>query len=119
MSDQVLKERILDVVRSEGDATFARLEQLEGFGGGDQVLGNTDTNVIVWGHLTTEAVTAVMELQREGRISVKVVSPFFYFHDGSAGPNLPIAKKPPAQGYKEPHWQPVLLVPGNRKGGQV
>ena len=109
---QELKDTILEVVRTEGDATFSRLEQLEGFTGGDRIIGDTAKNVIVWGHMTDDAVTAVLELQEEGSIQSRTASFFIYAFDGGGMPSLPIAKKPPANGYKEPHWQPILLVPG-------
>jgi hypothetical protein len=109
---QELKDTILEVVRTEGDATFSRLEQLDGFSGGDRILGDSTKNVIIWDRMTDEAVTALMELQEEGSIQSRTTNFFIYAYDGGAMPSLPIAKKTPANGYKEPHWQPILLVPG-------
>lgn len=111
---QELKTTILEVVRNEGDATFSRLEQLDGFSGGDRILGNTAKNVIIWDRMTDHAVTALMELQEEGSIKPRTTNFYVYAYDGGGMPNLPIAKRPPADGYKEPHWQPILLIPGNR-----
>ena len=109
---QELKDTILEVVRTEGDATFSRLEQLDGFSGGDRIIGDEAKNVIVWDRMTDDAVTALMELQEEGSIQSRRTDFFTYVFDGGGMPSLPIAKKPPANGYKEPHWQPILLVPG-------
>ena len=113
MTLQKLKDRILEVVRTEGDATFTRLEQLEGFTGGDRIIGDTDKNIVVWDRMTDDAVTALLELQEEGRIKSKTAEFFLYLFDGGGMPDLPIVKKPPAKGYKKPHWQPIVLVPGS------
>lgn len=112
MTLQELKASILEVVRTEGDATFSRLDQLEGFTGGDRTIGDSDKNIIVWDGMTDDAVTALLELQEEGRIKSKTANFFAYMFDGGML-TLPLVKKPPAKGYKKPHWQPVVLVPGS------
>ena len=111
---QELKDTILKVVLTEGDATFTRLEQLDGFTGGERTLGDNDKNIVVWDRMTDDAVTAVLELQEEGRIQSRTTTLFIYTFDGGGIVNLPIAKKPPANGYKELHWLPILLVPGGK-----
>ena len=106
-----LKDRILEVVQSEGDATFARLDQLDGFSGGQRVIGDNSKNIVVWDHMTDDAVLAVLELQAEGKIQSRTAGLFHYIYDGGGLPSLPVVKKVPAKGYKEPHWQPIVLIP--------
>ena len=104
-----LSERILEIVVGRGSVSFAELDRVEGFGGGDQELivdGDQLSNVIVWQRLTEAAVDAIAELQREKFIELKGASRLIYLIDGCSL-RLPLAKS--RRHYKKPRWWPAVL----------
>ncbi len=69
-----------------------------------------DRNVVVWANMSPRFANFVGSLLNDPAISVRPASWLSYVMDGGAL-RLPIAKRPPKQGYKEPRWLPVCLRP--------
>ncbi|APC08285.1 hypothetical protein [Neomoorella thermoacetica] len=78
-----------------------------------------DGNVLLWANASFEFLDLITSLVDSGQLYLEPCPPLVYFIDGLAL-TFPVAKKPPAKGYKTPHWLPVCLrVAGkNVKGGQ-
>ena len=75
------------------------------------IISNKDPNITIWMGLSTAFVDALAGLLKQGRMHYAPASLLTYMIDG-AFPVLPIAKRPPKRGYKDPHWLPVCLRPG-------
>jgi hypothetical protein len=67
-------------------------------------------NVVFWAGVSEEFCDIVRELKPH--LDLEPCSPMsatlIYLVDGKAL-NLPFAKRPPANGYRDPHWLPVTL----------
>ncbi|RYE07390.1 MAG: hypothetical protein EOP22_18000 [Hyphomicrobiales bacterium] len=107
-----LKERILALVRDETTPTLAAVARLPG-AHGEKCLTITGKNVVLWGAFSWDAISAIRELQLEGRIRLEPTLPLVYLAEGIA-PRLPLVKshRAIARGYAQPHWLPVVLVAG-------
>ena len=65
-------------------------------------------NCVVWYGLSDELAAALLTLLREQVIDMDDADPLVYWVDGAVL-GLPLAKRPPTNGYREPHWVPVVL----------
>jgi hypothetical protein len=107
-----LRDRICEYVTRYDWATFAELTGL-----GDDCTGNmeisfsTRKNVVLWGGVSQPFADALTDLLDAGTIHMHGSHVMVYLVDGAV-PVMPIAKRPPKAGYKEPHWLPVSLRPG-------
>lgn len=105
-----MQAQILDYIVRHEYVSYAELERIEGFAGGDRAIVSTDhPNIVCWTGLTEEAKDAVLHLLNTGQIHHKPASILVYCYDGRA-PNLPLVKS--ARRYKTPHWLPVTLNSG-------
>ena len=68
-------------------------------------------NVVIWAGWTQDAAELVNDLLRARRVHLNATSPLTYVIDGKLL-NLPIAKRPPARGYKTARWAPCTLEAG-------
>ena len=110
-----LKEKILSKVVAHDWVTFVELQRLLGDEAeGDFVYGADDMNILYWCGLSRRFVDAIESLNEERLIDLvpAVSGTLAYFIDGGRL-RLPVAKRPPANGYKKPHWLPVCLRPGS------
>jgi hypothetical protein len=107
-----LKEGVLALVRNETTPTLAAVARLPG-AWGEKWLTVTGKNIVLWGAFSWEAISAIRELQLEGRIRLEPTLPLVYLAEGIA-PRLPLVKshRAIARGYAQPHWLPVVLVAG-------
>ena len=107
---EVLAEEIEDYVRRMRNVTLVELERWLGsqYSGTSRLVDSRDPNLVYWEDLTKPVLDALNLLIRERRIEVKSTDPLIYLFDGGAL-RLPIAKRPPRAGYKNPHWLPVVL----------
>jgi len=81
---------------------------------GDQALYlRAGSNVILWINLNKAFCDAFSELEHARKIRLGACSWLVYLCDGIAL-RFPLAKRPPAKGYKKPHWLPVVMVLGGR-----
>jgi len=65
------------------------------------IISPQDPNIILWMGLSQAFVDALAELLKQGRVRYAPASLLTYMIDG-AFPALPIAKRPPKRGYKDP-----------------
>jgi hypothetical protein len=110
-----LKERILSLVREYGgSATFAELTQ----GLGQDVSGELTMEIttedrgalVVWAGVSEPFARAVGQLTDPGGpLKYEPVPLLVYAYDGAVL-RMPVAKRVPLGGYKEPHWLPVALT---------
>ena len=100
-----LKERILEFVKERRHVSFVEIQ--DKFGRGDTAI-EIEGNVILWANLKEEVVSAIIELLNERKLYANPTSVLVYAVDGRIL-KLPIAKRIPKDGYKEPHWLPVVL----------
>ena len=101
-----MKERVYEFVTKKGGGV-SFVEIREEFGEGKYEM-STSLNVVYFSGLTGETIDGINELLDEKRILMYPTSPIIYLVDGCTC-NLPLAKRLPANGYKEPHWIPVVL----------
>ena len=99
-----MAEQILAMVTNKGNVSFAELERIEGFGGGDLEMCIPGHNLVMWQGLTSEAGDALEELRE--LIHPKPTSVLVYLIDGKV-PHLPVVKS--GRRYKKPHWAPLIF----------
>lgn len=108
--DPALIDDCLSWIRTTDYVSFAELERwLEGRGIHTEGTYSLEPapNVLVWAGVN-EQFCDIFEKLRPHLDIEPCSSVFVYLADGKAL-NLPIAKRPPRGGYKEPHWAPVTL----------
>jgi hypothetical protein len=107
---EVLAEEIEDYVLGMGNVTLVELERWLGpqYCGTGMLVDTRDPNLVFWKGYSEAVIEAFNQLIREGRIEIKTARLLIYAMDGGAL-LLPIAKRPPREGYRRPHWLPVLL----------
>lgn len=66
-------------------------------------------NLWIWAQVSEGFAAAFDELRP--LTELEPCHPLVYLLDGAI-PRLPIAKRPPANGYRAPHWMPVVVEPG-------
>lgn len=103
-----LKDAIVALVKSEGTPTLAAVARLPG-ASGHKALTMTGKNVVLWDGLSWDAISAVTELQIEGRVRIVPTHLLVYFAEGEAL-RLPLATSNRA--FKSPRWLPVVLAAG-------
>lgn len=110
-----MSERILAYIRQERrGTTYALLARyVPGFDAtGDQarhMLGSAKYNTWQWATLSAEGVTAMQYFIRKGIIDHQPVEALVYWVDGKV-PRMPVAKRVPKKGYKEPRWVPTVIT---------
>lgn len=81
---------------------------------GDEAIGNYrweyPQNCMWWDGMSEEFVGALGLCLAEGKIEPENTDPLVYAIDACYVPNLPLAEKPPKEGYDQLHWLPVILV---------
>jgi hypothetical protein len=104
-------EHIIEYLERRGNVTFVELANymrnhipVEG----DYAL-ELSPNTIIWQCLSAEFCNAFHSVRKQIElISGGSYTLLTYTYDGTTLP-LPIAKRPPKNGYKEPHWFPVTI----------
>ena len=105
-----MKEKLLTLIKKNGDASFAGILQHYPEAKGDmEMIFEEYENLILWRGLTNEAILSIVALLDEGQIHMNVVTPLVYLIDGLPA-NLPTAKS--IRSYKKPHWLPVVFEMG-------
>jgi hypothetical protein len=106
-----LKRAILSYVGQHDLCTFSDLVAAIPGVEGEYVHELPLRNVMLWGDLSDEMVTALAQLFHDHRIFYVPTSVLAYLASGSV-PNLPLAKSARQidVGYAVPHWLPVLLT---------
>ncbi len=107
---------VLEYVRHHDHVSFAELQgRLAACTNtrGDvelQIVAEEYGTLIVWSGLAEGLARAVSKLRDEDLLVYVPCSELVYLVDGGVL-TLPVAKRPPKGGYKEPHWLPVVLRP--------
>ena len=68
-------------------------------------------NVLAWAGVSEAFIETVLAALRTKEIHMYPTTVLVYLSDGKAL-TFPIADRPPARGYREPHWCPVVLNAG-------
>ena len=93
--------------------TFAELDRrIEDSGleaRGDNVIYlKKGLNIVLWSDMSDAYSAAVLYLKKIGAIDWRSATVLEYMMDGRVM-QLPVAVRPPANGYKSEHWIPVVL----------
>lgn len=104
-------ERIADailtlVTENGGGVSFAEIMQCVGEPAKGDLALEIAPNVILWSGMSKDLVDACALLR--DKIEPCTASVIVYYIDGAAL-SLPIAKQLRKQGYKKPHWLPVVF----------
>jgi hypothetical protein len=120
--DPVAYDALEDYLRSHGDASFPlavgiMCQAMAVDVRGDYLVENLTAGIVFDAGLSQEAVELAIALSCDQRFFFHPLSEFetlvVYGFDGSRMLALPVAKRLPKGGYKQPHWLPSLvkLVP--------
>ena len=106
---------LLDHIKNHPGATFVEL-QWAGERAGFQMRGNMELgndaggHMILWLGMSEQFCQAIRALLESGQVGLKYADRLIYLVDGATLP-LPVAVRPPKNGYKTDHWLPVVLHP--------
>jgi hypothetical protein len=114
---KAMAEKILAKVASYGSVSFAELNRIEGFSGGEWESLLPNTAVVLWAGMTDEGCKAWDFLAHSKLIEMKPSTPLVYWLDG-ASVNLPLTKGSNLKRYKKPHWLPVVFN-ATKAGSQI
>lgn len=108
-------QAVLEYIKDHGTTTFVEISRvLEGCGvptEGDRALFLGDSNICLWAGMSEEFIAVMHELQAARAIHPTATNLLVYLIDGGML-DMPIAKNPPKNGYKKPHWAPVVMNVG-------
>ena len=120
-SNNRLEELAIEFVQRRDWTTMVELQQhmsdyMEARG---DMVWEIAPGVVLWAGMSEEFANLVMGLIEKKRIFLHPTIPLTYFVDGCTL-RLPVAKRPPKDGYKKDHWLPVCLrtVPPKKKQGR-
>lgn len=69
-------------------------------------------NLFIWAGMSQDFADVLKAVMQDRRVKATQTSPLVYLCDGKAL-TFPLARKPPRQGYREPHWVPVCFGPNS------
>ncbi|HEY1444760.1 MAG TPA: hypothetical protein VGF51_07665 [Acidimicrobiales bacterium] len=73
----------------------------------------SDTNIILDSGLNDHAIAMAKAILDDERLTLRPLTSFevliVYGFDGSRMVGLPLAQRPPKDGYRKPHWLPALV----------
>lgn len=101
----MMEEKVYNFINDYHNVSFAEI--VDKFGDGDQVL-RVKGNLILWHGLGAATAEAIINLVNKKQIEWETTSVMRYAIDGTLL-KLPLAKRVPKNGYKTPHWVPVVL----------
>jgi len=103
-----MKDEILKYVEQYGSVSFAELQKrIEGFTGKFvMTLGPPENNVCFWFGMSKEALDAIEELMKTGKLVMTLSEYLVYFIDGCI-PHVPIVRR--KLKYKKERWLPVVF----------
>lgn len=113
LSQETMMEDILWYVKHYDYVSIAELRRrYEGQSEGDIAMVNDkDRNIILFTGLSQLLYDSLTHLLKERLIHIHQANILTYLADGVIL-QLPLAQRPPPQGYKEPHWLPVCFRVG-------
>lgn len=105
-------EQAIDYIRRNGHVSFPELQRFAESTLDIPVRGSyaleAVPNLILWADMSQEFVDLVHAIQATRKVDLNPTSLLVYAVDGGFL-NLPLAKRPPKNGYKTPHWAPVVM----------
>jgi hypothetical protein len=104
-----LEAQIHEVLKKD-HTSFAQLNRIEGFGNGHFALCKGHENLVLWPHMSREAIEIIEWLLDEDVVHLHVTTKLTYLIDGCV-PALPLATS--RWQYKTPHWIPAVLKNGS------
>jgi hypothetical protein len=108
--DQTMKDAIRELLQQD-HVSFAELaRRIAGFRG-EMAWGIQPKNLVLWHGISDEAARTLQQMLDDGEFHLHDARPLIYMLDGCCL-KLPIARRPPRGGYKEPHWAPAVLKRG-------
>lgn len=109
-----LADDIVNIVKSRPGASFAEFQRIlqdQGYETEGSWSIEIRPNMILWPNLSKELEEAIRECKEEKRIHWHLLGDtealLIHLADGRM-PNFPIAKRAPKNGYKDPHWVPIV-----------
>lgn len=108
-----LADAFAEKIASHGNVTFVELMTVARQHGVDpegveSLEFGACPNLYMWAGMSPAFADAVLELQRRDVTRLDPTTPLVYLIDG-ARVRMPLAQRPPRNGYKEPHWTPVVF----------
>lgn len=113
MSDTYVVDGLVEFIGARDHVSWVELvQQMERLGvdtEGDGTVELTDCpNLCLWLGLSDRAIEIVASGYFRARVELHPSDSLVYLMDGGI-PNLPIAKKPPKNGYSTLHWAPTVM----------
>jgi hypothetical protein len=110
---------VAELVERRPGATWGEVQRImrtEGFDAdGDGATGLPGNLIFAYG-LSDGLIEIVHDAHQAGRLHFHRMraeeAVLVYGYEGDPIPDLPVAKRVPANGYREPHWLPVVMYPG-------
>ena len=107
-----MAEEIFEIVKVRRHVSFAELERMiPGFKGESPqrcFCLSEHPSLVIWVNLSDDALAALEELRKAGRVFLNPCSYLVYFADGTTL-NLPIPKRMPKKDTKKDYWVPCVL----------
>lgn len=109
MTTEEMKAKILDKLRDDW-VTYVELQRVCGDDArGDLAHFSTqDNNIVFWTNCSDAFLDAIDQLMDEEKMFMHPAERLTYMIDGVTI-TMPMAKRPPAGGYKKPHWLPICF----------
>ena len=110
-----LAEDIAELIQRRKHVSMVEIMKLAGDEGKGDISLALDYNIVLWGAVSSALADAMDELRQKKLVHPHNVHHLVYLIDGAIM-ELPIATQPPTtkNGYKEPHWFPIVFQPGTR-----
>ncbi|MGA3189603.1 MAG: hypothetical protein ABSF22_21060 [Bryobacteraceae bacterium] len=108
MDSKEMAVAILEIVRSRRNVSFAEIVNMIGDDARGDVAWEAAPNIVLWTGMSQSLVHA-FEILKD-KIEPHPTSVLIYLMDGAAL-RLPVAKRLPRAGYKQPRWLPVAFSP--------
>jgi hypothetical protein len=109
-------KHVLAFVRDFKAASFTEIgTQLREFGidpaGEFTLLYPGEPSIVLWTGVSEEFIAVLDELLGAKLVHYAPASPWVYLIDGGLL-DLPLARRLPRDGYRKPHWLPIVVQPG-------
>ena len=104
--NQELRQRILDVLAANEEVSFAKLADIPGFAGDQDLVAPEFANLVLWRGLSQEAIDELEALEDDEVIRFARTDAKRYAEDGFT-PTLPVALR--VSKYRTPSWLPVVV----------
>ncbi len=114
MMVEEMAKKIEDHVKEYKHVSFVEIMRLFGQEAKGDYCMEILPNCILWSGMSMELVDAINDCLIRGTIVPKGTSLMVYFVDGMF-PKWPLAKRLPKNGFKTPHWVPVVFNPPGEK----